>query len=125
MKVIRIAAATTVAVLIFAATACGSGSHGVPAGSPAPAPSPSATVSSCEATVLALLGESAAALENGSSGGLDTVQVEEEYGATSAVYRAFIALDGAVLGAEAQDGSTGLLTPFVAQASRLCAQYRT
>ena len=73
--------------------------------------------------MLALLGESAANLENGYSGGLDTVQVMEKYGENSAVYRAFVQLDGAVLSAEEQDGNTGLLTPFVGQAAALCREY--
>jgi len=64
------------------------------------------------ATVLALLGESAADLEGGNPSGLDTVSVMEKSGATSAVYQAFIQLDGQVLGAEAQDGNTGLRVRF-------------
>ena len=73
--------------------------------------------------MLALLGESAADLENGYRGGLDTVGVMEKYGASSAVYLAFIQLDGEVLTAEELDGNTGLLTPFVSQVHQLCTQH--
>jgi hypothetical protein len=112
------------AIIVLACAGCGASPVASSSGTPAVAPSPSPTVSSCEATVLALLGESGAALENGDQGGLDTVSVIEKYGAGSAVYRAFIALDGDVLNAEEQNGNTGLLTPFVSQAAALCTQYQ-
>ena len=115
----------TAVIIVLACAGCGASPAASSSGMPSAAPSPSATVSSCQATVLALLGESGAALENGYPGGLGTVPVMEKYGASSAVYRAFIALDGDVLTAEEQDGNTGLLTPFVSQAAALCTQYGT
>ena len=124
-EVRKSAAAAFIIVLLGCAGCASSAAAGAPVTPPSASSSPSSTVSPCEATVLGLLGESGAALEDGYPGGLDTVQVMEKYGADSAVYRAFVQLDGAVLTAEENNGNTGLLTPFVSQAAALCGQYGT
>ena len=111
--------ATVAAVVVICADCAGA--TGRPSGSPAP--SPSATASSCEATVLALLSESADAAQEGYSGGLDPSMVMSRYCEQSAVFQVWEQLDGQVLAAQAAHGPDGLLAPFVPQIIRLCAQY--
>ena len=115
------AIAAVTAILLLACAACGSGAPGRPSGSPAT--SPSATASSCEATVLVLLSESAQAAQDGYGGGLDPNVVMNRYGEQSAVFQVWEQFDGQVLAAQAENGPSGLLTPFVPQVYRLCKQY--
>lgn len=115
------AIAAVTAILLLACAACGSGAPGRPSGSPAP--SPSATASSCEATVLVLLSESAQAVQNGYPSGLDPNVVMNRYGEQSAVFHAWIQLDGQVLASQAERGPSGLLTPFIPEVISLCKQY--
>ena len=113
-------AASAAIVALACAAGCSSGQHA------APRPSASATVPpavSCEAAVLRLLAQSAQAVQDGYGGGLDPDVVMNRYGEQSAVFQVWIQLDGQVLAAQAEHGPDGLLTPFVGQVARLCAQY--
>ncbi len=78
---------------------------------------------SCEATVLALLSESAVAAQDGYGGGLSPQTVLARYGEESAVFQAWSQLDGQVLAAQEEHGPDGLLAPFVPQVIALCRQY--
>ncbi len=113
-------AACAAIVALACAAGCSSGQHA------APRPSASATappVVSCEAAVLHLLAQSAQAVQDGYGGGLDPDVVMNRYGEQSAVFQVWEQLDGQVLAAQAAHGPSGLLTPFVPQVYRLCAQY--
>ncbi len=113
-------AACAAIVALACAAGCSSGQHA------APRPSASATVPpvvSCEAAVLHLLSESAVAVQDGYGGGLDPNVVMARYGAQSAVFQAWVRLDGQVLAAQAEHGPDGVLAPFVPQVIALCKQY--
>lgn len=90
--------------------------------SPSSAP-PSPAPSSCKATVLALLPESAVAAQDGYPSGLSPETVMTRYGERSAVFQAWEQLDGQVLAYQEEHGPVGLLTTFVAPAASLCAEY--
>jgi len=112
-------AASAALLALACAVGCSSGERAATRPSPAPA----ATAASCEATVLALLAQSAAAVRDGYGGGLSPETVMNRYGEQSAVFQAWQALDGQVLAAQAAQGPDDLLAPFAPQIIRLCAQY--
>jgi hypothetical protein len=123
--VLRAAPRTVACAFITAALACAAGcSGGQHAAGSAARPSASLPpVVSCEAAVLHLLAQSAQAVQDGYGGGLDPDVVMNRYGEQSAVFQVWEQLDGQVLAAQAEHGPDGLLTPFVGQVARLCAQY--
>jgi hypothetical protein len=119
-------AATLAASAAIVARACAAGCSSGQGAATRPSPAHAATVPpavSCETAVLHLLTQSAQAVQDGYGGGLDPDVVMNRYGEQSPIFQAWEALDGQVLAAQAEHGPDGLLTPFVRQVARLCAQY--
>jgi hypothetical protein len=115
-------AASAAIVALACAAGCSSGQRAATRPSPALAATVPPAVT-CEATVLHLLAQSAQAVQDGYGGGLDPDVVMNRYGQESAIFQTWIALDGQVLAAQAEHGPNGLLTPFISEVARLCAQY--
>ncbi len=123
--VLRAATRTVACALITAALACAAGcSGGQHAAGSAARPSASLPAAlSCEAAVLRLLADSVTAAEDGYPDGLSPLSVMDRYGEQSAVFQVWSQFDGQVLAALEQAGPDGVLTPFVRQVARGCAQY--
>jgi hypothetical protein len=93
-------------VLVLAVAGCGSSAVAGTTSTPQAA-APMTPVERCEASVDVLLSEALTAMQHGYSNGLNMVQVEQRYGAQSAVYLAFVDSEGLMIGNVDEHGMAG------------------